>query len=460
MAFGRKTLLLLLVFCGASLALAAGATPGAADGAGQSPYTLVQSPPRTVAPALRQQMVDAWHAGNEFADAATVFYPDDRVPITDTTVAPWRDVVYLFIKLGDSYQSCSGSMLSPNVVLTAGHCLFDGGIYAEGALVIPGSAGGYEPYGDTFSANFAVPVGWAEGVGQYPTDSLVPPSRYDFGIVVLNGAPFGNALAPYFTIANVSDAYLAHPSTYLATAGFPADKPDGSMWFTASDQFNFDDTYICTTMDVYPGQSGSPILAYDPDAQQFPYVFSVVSVGNSQCNISVRFTDSVISALEHWCVEDGCTIQSVHLADIPANVASTSTPSPTATPSPTSASTPTPAATSTPAPARTAAPTPAHTHTVTLGPGLNVIAGPVAADLSPAQFASCLPSSAWTALYTWDPAQQQWRHWFGPGVPAYVNDGPNAITQITRGAGVAILLPANAASIAATLPDDAGGVCN
>lgn len=446
-----------IVILSVGIALFAATGAGASgEGAGPSPYALTNSPTRNVAPGVEAALLQAWEAQGQFADASTVFPPDDRIAIPDTTVAPWRDVVSLFIKKADGYFGCSGAMLGPNVVITAAHCLFDNGAYAEGVVVIPASTATTEPYGYAVSADLAVSVGWANGVGQDSAEGSVPLSPYDYGLVVLHNAPFGNALSPYFTIANVTDSYLERPGTYLATAGFPGDKPDGSMWFASSQDFIFDSTYICTTMDVYAGQSGSPIIAFDPGASQFPYVFSVVSVGDSHCNTSVRFTDPVITALNEWCAEDGCTIQSVHLDD--AGTVSTQPPSPS--PSPSASPSPSPSPTATPTPSPTATPAPgAHSHTVTIGAGLNIIAGPVAGDLSPAQFASCLPPDAWLAVYTWDVGGQRWLHWFAPSVPAYVNATGDTAWNVPRGAGVAILAPAGLASQQVVIPDDAAGAC-
>ena len=71
-----------------------------------------------------QVALSEWGAGSG-ASAATVFPPDGRTAVPDTTQPGWRAIVYLRMYDGDAFVgSCSGSMLSDNVVLTAAHCLY------------------------------------------------------------------------------------------------------------------------------------------------------------------------------------------------------------------------------------------------------------------------------------------------------------------------------------------------
>ncbi len=64
----------------------------------------------TGAPASSSEPFDA---------TSTIFPPDDRLQVTDTTVAPFRAIVHLrFFRGGVRLRQCSGTMVAPNAVLT------------------------------------------------------------------------------------------------------------------------------------------------------------------------------------------------------------------------------------------------------------------------------------------------------------------------------------------------------
>lgn len=74
---------------------------------------------------------------------------DNRFRISSTTSWPWRALGYLSYKKGGSNWRCSGTLVSPDDVLTAAHCLVDsvtGEQYTD-IEFIPGKSGSYEPYG-------------------------------------------------------------------------------------------------------------------------------------------------------------------------------------------------------------------------------------------------------------------------------------------------------------------------
>ncbi len=240
--------------------------------------------------------------------AQTIFPPDNRIAVVDTTQPGWRAIVFLLMYDGDvMVSSCSGSMISYNVVLTAAHCIYSRTehSYHTKVLVVPGAYPPYKsPFGAAFAYRMSVPKGWANITDDREAHA------YDIGLLHLEGQPFGNQIAPYLRLAAPSDSYFKS-STGLATAGYPGDKPEGSMWHnesTSVDDYYVSHDTIYTRLDEYFGQSGAPIYTFTtpPSAA---YVISVVSYGNDYFNASIRFTTTWLDALKGWCSEQGCSFE-------------------------------------------------------------------------------------------------------------------------------------------------------
>lgn len=93
-----------------------------------------------------------------------------------------------------------------------------------------------------------------------------------------------------------------------------------------------------------------------------------------------------------------------------------------------------------------------------VGPGFNLIGGPIGGDVEPATYVSCLPTDSWKALYIWRSDEQEWRHFFNTAlsdIPEFVNGAEvGGIVQVTRGSGVVIMMSQDIGSgFTAVFPD-------
>jgi V8-like Glu-specific endopeptidase len=313
------------------------------------------------------------NSGN--VSGATVFSPDDRVPITDqrlitNSVAKW---VTLNIALfdNDTAKICSGLLLNWNAGITAAHCLYDRQSLSVAAavLVVPGAtidAFGRPvfPYGGgvDYIEDFAIPRGWVEAP---EPESL----KYDIALIKIREAswdapqigPFPTVSAPWIVPI---DPRLFRQDFRLMSMGYPESacgesgcqmvgqvQPASSAWYP--DEV-WGEPLFGTSIDGEPGQSGSAVILVKPEGSRayWPYSSTAVVMGvltgqSPTRNWGVMFTSEVVTALVSYCQSRGCSF-AYSLASPAPTPTPTATPTPTPTPTPTRSPTPTPTPTPTP----------------------------------------------------------------------------------------------------------------
>lgn len=224
----------------------------------------------------------------------SVIEPDTRKVVTQTTVLPNRTVVLISFadgREGTTYR-CTGTMISANTVLTAGHCVFDGdpkGNWHKDFHVFPARNGPVAPFPTCGAKKLFALTGW---VGSSDPDQA---RWFDLGAIKLDcnvGQETG-----WVSLSASTDSQLKGESLVV---GYPCDKtPEGRQWeskdrirvSTERKLFYQNDTYGC--------MSGAPVFV----GGKLVAVHTSGLYGEepwASNNSGTRITSSDIAALLAW----------------------------------------------------------------------------------------------------------------------------------------------------------------
>jgi glutamyl endopeptidase len=213
---------------------------------------------------------------------------DDRRKVAPTTTYPERAQVLIALPGG----RCSGALVGPDLVVTAGHCVHSGGAagaWMSSATVYPGRNGIQTPYGSCRAKRFYSVLGWTRDKNP----------QYDFGAIKLDcdiGARTG--WLGYFWQSQSLIGKSARISSY------PGDKP--------LDQWTHKDKVTAETAqqtqyltDTMPGNSGSAVFAEGdaPAGCNGPCVHTVHAYGSTSSNSGTRITQPLFANLNRWKAE-------------------------------------------------------------------------------------------------------------------------------------------------------------
>ncbi|MEW6649654.1 MAG: trypsin-like serine protease, partial [Chloroflexota bacterium] len=181
---------------------------------------------------------------------------DDRVKITNTKGFPWRAVAQIKGNFIDGQNFlCSGWMLGPSTVVTAGHCIYSRSVqrFAYNVTIIPGYNGedsNSTPYGKCTTLIGKVLSPWF----------INGDIGYDYGVYKLAcrvGEVTGNL--GFRTTAGTG------VGIFEAVVGYPGDKGGETMWSGGGFIISSNDWSFYYDNDTMGGQSGGPVWVTDPN---------------------------------------------------------------------------------------------------------------------------------------------------------------------------------------------------
>ncbi|MDR0960404.1 MAG: trypsin-like serine protease [Propionibacteriaceae bacterium] len=170
---------------------------------------------------------------------------DERYRILDTTKYPYSAIVHL----ENSFNACTGWMVSWDTIVTAGHCIFnrDAQEFASEWRIIPGRSSGNYPFGVYTSSHVTLT--------HVDADYIIRGTRtYDWGLIKLN-APIGNETG-WFGLLNSEDKNSL--GELVSLTGFPGDYK-GVMMSMMGYVTGATPEALCYSIDTMGGQSGSPV---------------------------------------------------------------------------------------------------------------------------------------------------------------------------------------------------------
>lgn len=213
---------------------------------------------------------------------------DDRKRIENTRAVPWKRIVQLSITAANGRKFLgSGTLIAPRVIITAGHCVFmhSQGGYVREIQCSPGRNGDQKPFGTLNASRVWVLRGWA----------VHRQRDCDIAAIVLP-RPFPASDIGTFGFANFGDQELR--SSNLNLAGYPGDKPLGTLWYHGRTAKSVTATRVVYDIDTFGAQSGSPVWVKRPDGKR--YLVAVHTTGSLTGNSGVRINQQIFNVMRTW----------------------------------------------------------------------------------------------------------------------------------------------------------------
>lgn len=183
---------------------------------------------------------------------AKIIGADNRVKITNATTFPYNTIVHLeMLAVNGVKYTGTGTIIAPNVVLTAGHCVFDyetGEYYKSIAIRRTASTGNLNEIVVARSTKLLAHPDFVSYAKSHPG---VYNSQNDIGLIFLNQ---NTGLSTGWMGLSTSSA----AGQFINITGFPGDHL-GQLWGMGGNILRKNGNMLTYNIDMMGGQSGSPI---------------------------------------------------------------------------------------------------------------------------------------------------------------------------------------------------------
>jgi glutamyl endopeptidase len=184
----------------------------------------------------------------------SVILVDDRERVNDTTRYPNSAIGHLEFDLpSGGGATCTGFLVDADTVLTAGHCVHQGGTgdpagWFSDVTFSPGRNGvGNRPFGSCGATELWTLPEWYDAASE----------QNDLGIIQLD-CEIGETVGWLGYYSRPGPRALTGFRTHLR--GYPGDKPYGTMWTDKAKVWFTRRPMIFYRNDTFGGQSGSPVF--------------------------------------------------------------------------------------------------------------------------------------------------------------------------------------------------------